>query len=271
MAIITLDGALAGMQPPIAISKAVTTLMMAGRPQSLWAAPGFPGAGAYNGTINGVALSSSSALVAGQIPHYDPGSGNSYLGRLVGNVNQFGTLLLLDRLWHNGGISITSTGVQSISQPTLPARDANGATAGVGVLAALECSTALGNVGSPTANITYTNSAGSVGSVGLLLDPTQAAETIGGFHRFALSAGDLGIQHIQAITLGSTWTSGTINLVLYRLLAMLEVSGLYISSAIDALTSGFPQIFNGTVPFLVFIPQTATAAVISGAYTETQG
>ena len=40
---------------------------------------------------------------------------------------------------------------------------------------------------------------------------------------------------------------------------------------VDALTGGRPQIFNGSVPFLLFVPNTTTASNVSGVYTETQG
>ena len=103
MAITDLNGVVAGMRPPMFLSKGVTATLVAGRPASLWSLAGSPGAGAFDSTLNGVVLSSSSALVAGQIPHYDPGSGNAYLARLSANATQAGMLMLLDRLWHNGG------------------------------------------------------------------------------------------------------------------------------------------------------------------------
>lgn len=54
MAITTQDQALAGMQFPRWFSKGVTAALVAGRPASLWALGGAPGAGAFNATLNGV-------------------------------------------------------------------------------------------------------------------------------------------------------------------------------------------------------------------------
>jgi hypothetical protein len=83
MAITTVDGVIAGMRPPIPFAKAVTPTLVAGRPHSLWYLNGNPGPGTANTATNGgVARDSSSALVAGQIYHQNPGSGNSYLARL---------------------------------------------------------------------------------------------------------------------------------------------------------------------------------------------
>jgi hypothetical protein len=51
MAITTLDGALAGMQPPVAFYKQpVANFFAAFKWSTLWAANGFPGPGSYNST-----------------------------------------------------------------------------------------------------------------------------------------------------------------------------------------------------------------------------
>lgn len=267
MAIATLDGALAGMQSPRPFAKAATPTLVAGRPQSLWALAGAPGAGAFDTTLAGVALTGP---VSGQIPRTDPGAGNSYLGRLQAQATIAGTLLLCDRLWHNGGITITSTSAQTINSAALPARDAAGTVNGDGVLAAVEVSSATGS-GTPTLTLGYTNQANASGKTSTNIDATVASSAAGAFYRLGLASGDTGIRTIQSLTLSATWTSGTINLVLYRILAALELTAANVPNAIDALTSGFPRIFNGTVPFLVFVPSTTTATNISGTYIETQG
>lgn len=270
MSITTLDGALAGMRPPVQFAKATTATLVAGRPASLWSLNGAPGPGSFDTTLNGVALSSSSALVNGQLYHQDPVSGSSYLARFSAAAAQGGKLLLLDRLWHNGGFTITSTSAQSITSPTWPARDANAATAGQGVMLAVEVSAATG-AGTPTLTVSYTNQAGTSGRTAANIDATLASSAIGAFYRIGLAAGDTGVQSVQSLTLSATWTSGTINMVAYRLLAELELPSAYVPNALDALTSGFPLIPNGAVPFLVFIPNSATATPVSGSYVETQG
>lgn len=270
MAITTLDGVIAGMQPPRIIAKASTPALIAGRPASLWPLTGSPGAGAYNGTLNGVILDSTAALVAGQIPIFDPVTVNQYLARFSGACTQIGAIMLLDRLWHNGGYTITSTAAQNSTTPAWPARSADGTANGDAVLLAVEVSAATG-AGVPTITISYTNQAGTAGRTATNIQATLATSAIGATYLIGLQAGDTGVRSVQSLTLSATWTSGTINLVAYRFLAMLEIPAVGVSNAIDALTSGMPRLYNGTVPWLAFVPSSTAAAVITGSFVATQG
>jgi hypothetical protein len=257
------------------IAKAVTATLVAGRPASLWSLAGSPGAGAFNATLNGVVLDSTSALVAGQIPHYDSAS-NSYIATFEACATQSGRLLVLDRLWHNGGFTITSTGAQSITSPTWPSRcptsgtDDTPATTGHGIMLAVEVSAATG-AGTPTITISYTNQAGTAGRTATNIIATVASSAIGATYFIGLAAGDTGVRSVQSLTLSATWTSGTINLVAYRLLSALNLAGAFIPNAVDAITGGLPRVYNGTVPWLVFVPNTTTATNVQGSYTETHG
>jgi len=267
MAITTLDGALAGMQWPRYIAKNVTGTMVGGRPWSLWALGGNPGAGSFNGTLAGVALT---APVSGQIPFTDPVSGNTYLARLQAAASQAGTLLLCDRLWHNGGFTITSNTAQTVNSATWPARDADGATDGNGVILGLEISASAG-AAAPTITVSYTNQAGTASRTATNSFATANSPAAGSFFPIGLQAGDTGVRSVQTLTLSVSWVSGTMNLVAYRVLAALELTGGFIPNAIDALTSGFPRLYNGSVPFFIFIPSTTTTSNISGQVVWTQG
>lgn len=276
MAITTVDGVIAGMRPPIPFAKAVTPTLVAGRPHSLWYLNGNPGPGTANTATNGgVARDSSSALVAGQIYHQNPGSGNSYLARLQAQATQAGTLLLCDRLWDCGNangstLSPTSTAAQTINSATWPARDVNDSTNGEGVFLGVEVSTALG-AGTPTWTLTYTNSDGTGSKTGTNLDPVVASSAIGAFYRIGVAAGDKGVRSVQTFQSSATSTSGQFVLVAYRVLAALELTAANVPNALDALTAGFPRLPNGVVPFLIFIPSTTTASNISGTVVEAQG
>lgn len=270
MAITTLDGVLAGFQPPRPFAKAITPNLVAGRPHSLWYLTGSPGPGVADTTLNGVVLSSSSALVNGQLPHFDPVSGNAYLGRFQAQATQPGSLLLCDRLWSNGGYTITSTSAQSSTTPTWPARDVAGATNGDGVFIGLEVSVATG-AAAPLLTLNYTNQAGTSGRAATNLDTVVSSSAIGAFYRLGLQAGDTGVRSVQSLTLSASQISGTINLVAYRILAALELTANNTPNAIDALTAGFPVLYPGAVPFLIFIPSTTTASAVSGTFAETQG
>lgn len=270
MAITTLDGVIAGMQWPRSFEKSVTATLVAGRPASLWSLGGNPGAGSFNATLNGVTLSSTGGNVAGQIPFTDPGSGNAHLAYFQGAATQAGTLQLYDRLWHNGGYTITSTSAQNSTTPTWPARDANGSTNGEGVILAVEVSAATG-AGTPTITIGYTNSAGTAGRTATNIIATVASSAIGATYFIALQAGDIGVRSVQSLTLSATWTSGTINLVACRLLASLPLPIAGVGNSIDAPSGGLVYMPNGCVPWLVFRPNTTTATTVSGSMAYTVG
>jgi hypothetical protein len=270
MTISTLDAALAGMQSPIAIAKALSGTLVAGRPQSYWPVAGLPGAGSYDATLNGAILSSSSTIPNGAIPHVDPGSGNAYLSRLSLAATQACQVWLLDRLWCNQ-LTVNSTSAQSPTTPTWPARDKTGSTNGDGVLIGIETSAAA-SATAATLTMAYTNQAGTGSrSASFAIAPTATATIAGAFFPVGLQAGDTGVRSVQTFTFGTAWTTGTINAVAYRMLAALELPGALIPNAIDALTSGFPRLYNGAVPFIVIVPNTTTSSNLIGSYTETQG
>jgi hypothetical protein len=267
MSIITLDGVIAGMQYPRDIIKAATPALVAGRPHSLFYLAGAPGAAvAPTPGIAGAALTT----YLGQIPFANPVSGNSYLARFAGQATIAGRLLLCDRLWHNSGMSITLTSPQTINSVAFPARDVNGTINGEGVLIGVEISTIWG-AGAPVFSIVYTNplDAGSKTGAGIITVITLSA--VGVFYMIGLAAGDTGVKSIQTYTRSASNITGVEHLVAYRILASLELTAANIPNAIDAITSGFPKLFDNTVPFLLFIPSTTTASVISGQVIYSQG
>ena len=268
MAITTLDGALAGMKPPHTFAKAPTGTMSAGRPHSLFYLAGMPGAAvAPTPGMAGAALTS----YAGQIPFSNPaGAELTYLARLQAMATIGGVLVLADRLWHNSGIVVTTTGAQAINSVAWPARDINGSTEGAGVFIGLEVSTATG-AGAATPSISYTNSANADSKTGSMFVTYAASSAAGTFYPFTLAAGDVGVRSIQSITLNVSMTSGTIHLVAYREVARLELTAAQATNAIDLVTGGFPKLFNNSVPFLFFIPNNTTSTAVSGQLIYSQG
>ena len=267
MPITTLDQVISGSQQPRIFSKATSPTLVAGRPFTYWATPGNPGAGTWDATLNGVAVYANNA---GSLQFTNPTSGSTYLSRLQASATQAGTLMLVDRLWHNGGYTITATTPQNITQPTLPARDWSGTTAGNGVFAAAMLSVASG-AGTPTITINYTNSSGANGRTSTNVLATAATSVAGSWYMMGLQAGDNGIRNVASLTLSATWTSGTLNLGLFRLIAALEMPQAFVPNAIDALTSGFPILYNDSALEFVFMPNTTTASTIQGQVAWTQG
>jgi hypothetical protein len=273
VAITTVAGAIAGLMLPVPFAKAVSATCVIGAPQSLFGLGGNPAAGTPNTGLTGANYSSSSAVPAGILYHQDPPSGNAYLGRLIasgGAAIGGGTLLLCDRLW-DCGPATDSTAAQTITQPTLPARDLKGGTTGYGVQLAIEVVAATSSTAA-VISVSYTNTAGTAGRTGAFIDlPTAATTAIGRFFRIGLQAGDLGVQSVQSVTFSTDWTSGTIALVAYRVIAKMDLQLPNISNQIDAVSAALPRLYNGICPFLVFIPAVALALTLSGVYQETQG
>lgn len=271
MTISTVDGAVAGRRPTESIFKVGVAMEAAGVFHSHWYSAGRPGAGAAPSSgVNGGSHSSTSALVAGQIPHTDAAGGlNSYLSRLALTATQPCTLWLCDRLWTNSGLSTTLTTSQSITPAALPSRDKNGSTNGEDVLAALEWS-AAGGAGTPTETLTYTDQDGNAGATTTLTAVTTP--NLGTFEVFPLAAGDTGIRAPTAFQHSATRTSGTFHLVLFRILAQIEITAANVGGTpLDPISGGLPELFDGVVPFLVQLPSSTTATNLAGTYQETHG
>jgi hypothetical protein len=267
MAITSLDLALAGERPFEEYSKAVTGTLVAGRPFSPFYLAGIPGAAvAPTPGLSGAALTT----YAGQIP-VPAASGNSHLAYFqCGSSAQAGSVLLCDRLWHNSGFTITLATAQTVNSVAWPARDKNGATLGDGVYLGVEVSGATG-AGTPTITVSYTNSAGTAGRTATNTVATVATSAAGTFYPISLAAGDVGVRSVQTLTLSATWTSGTIHLVAYRPIVPLTLTAAGVPSSLNSVTGNLARLYDNSVPFLIYRPQTTTTTQLSGGIKITQG
>lgn len=267
MAITSLDLAIAGYKAPQFFAKAASGTLVAGRPWTPFYAAGMPGAAVANSSgLAGAALTS----YAGQIP-FPAASGNTHCG-IFGGVSsaQGGVLLLCDRLWHNSGFVVTTTGAQTINSATWPARDNNGATSGDGVYIGFEVSTITG-AGASVISMSYTNQAGTAGRTASAVDVYAAASGVGSFYRMGLQAGDTGVRSVQTFTSSVSMTSGVVHLVAYRVLQVVPLAAAGLPSIVDPFTGGMSRNYDNTVPFPIFIPQTTTTTQLSGQAVFTQG
>lgn len=206
----------------------------------------------------------------------DPASGNLYLTHIAiaGSVAAE-AIEVIDVLWYNTGAVVTTTTLQAITTPTLPARDINGSTNGEGIYAALLTTTANTNAAAiSNTTINYTDSDGNTGNTGIFsaLVGWQAPATpvIGTWMPFQLAAGDRGIRAITnasggGLTLGTSYGAGALSLVLYRTLITLPNNIAY-SPAPIALPAPGIRIFPNSCIWVV-TRGTATAATVAGSYT----
>lgn len=268
---------------PFILAKAGTAKDAAGYWMAYAKDAGHPGAMAL-GTpgVNGattdcsVASQTSPAGASQMGAHYmqDPASGSLYLtaASLAGTVTEH--YLLVDILWYNTGLSVTTTTAQTITMPTIPARDLYGATNGDGVYAALYALTALGNTAAiSNTTISYTDSDGNAGNTGTFQAvagwQAPATPVIGTWMPFQLAAGDRGVRSIQSITLGTSYTSGTMSLILFRPLAAIpnptaSVGG--IMANIHSLAPPGVRLWNDTCIWLISVGS-ASASNPQGIYT----
>lgn len=275
MAITGLDAAIAGMKMPVPITKAGITMAAVGalRGYTPWYAAGNPGASVaptigVNGEAVTPALATPANVVGGRLIRQNPPGGqDAYVGRLGVTASQTGVLWLIDRLWHNSGLSATSTTAQAITPAALPPRDRNATADGDGVMAALEWS-ATGGAGTPTVTLTYTAEDGATGKTATLTG--VASPPVGTVEIFNLAAGDYGVRAPTSFIQSVTRTSGAFSLMLFRVVAQLEVPALS-GAAIDILTGGRAEVLDDSVLQLLWFPSATTALNLAGSYIETQG
>jgi hypothetical protein len=236
----------------------------AGNFYGFWKDSGFPGAW-VPGTpgLNGRNTDGTTSTDSGCINAGNPAQGSWYLRdfNITGSVT--GQFILADFLWVNSGLVVTTTTAQTITQPTLPARDNNGATLGEGVQAGIIVTTATTNAGVITnMTLSYTNSDGTAGRVATIAS-FPATAVIGTLVKFQLQSGDKGVRSIQSITLGTTLTAGAISLICFEELA---------SSSVTIANTGsvaFPKkldlkLYNGHCILPFWLASSTTAVTLNG-------
>lgn len=232
---------------------------------------GIPGQSVAN-AIGKSGESLTYAITTGCIPFSNPPSGQlTYLGKFAGlNTLTASKILLLDRLWHNSGITVTTTTEQFISSYAWPSRCPNitGGTvpnaSGYGVQIGIEWSVASTN-GAVINNckMKYTNSDGVIDRIAYI-PSIPATPAINTFIPFILASGDTGVKQIQSITLGTSLGAGTIHLVAFRQIAVLNTPAQCIADFLDPFSSGMPQLFDNSCLFLVGMPGGTTASTWMG-------
>ena len=113
-------------------------------------------------------------------------------------------------------VSVAAGRVNEFVPATAAARDNNGTSNGLGVIAAIYVSTATTNAGAVTnTTISYTNQDGVPGKTGTI-PSFPATATAGSMVFVNLAAGDSGVRSVESVTLGTSYGGGAIHLVLVR-------------------------------------------------------
>lgn len=252
------------------VAKDSGTAKAAGQSHTPWYQTGVIGAGAAPaGGLNGAVFSGATA---GAVPTPAAVAGQtSRLLRLAltqtGNV---GNVWIVDKLWGNVPV-VTTTGAQAVTSPTWPARDQTAATAGAKVYLALECSSATGNGGAVTnTTVSYTNSAGTAGRTATLAS-FPATAVAGTWQMFSLAAGDDGVRSVQSVTLGTSYVSGAIHVVAFRLVAELATPTANVAAKAGFADLGLPTVWDNSVLQLVYWPTGTALGAVAGSCSYAQG
>lgn len=233
---------------------------------------GFPGAWAPGSPgVNGRVTDGTQAADNGCIPIKNPSVGANYLTEIQMGASVNHSHLLFDVLWVNSGLSITTTTNQAITTPTLPARDINGTTNGEGCMIAILCTAAVGLAAvASNATVSYTNSDGVAGRTARLAaivgSQAPATPVVGTLIWFNLQAGDKGVRSIEGLTLGTSWVSGSISLMITRDIATI---GTTIPNVTAQKIIGSPgiRLYNGTCMLHCVLSSATTATFFSGELT----
>ena len=230
---------------------------------------GFPGAWSP-GTpgVNGRATDGTQTADNGCIPIADPATGSNFLTELIMQANINHSHLFFDCLWVNSGVVVTTTTAQTLTTPTLPARDINGGTAGEGCMIAMLTTTANTNAAAITnATISYTNSKGVAGRTARLTaiagSQITISPVIGTITWFNLDAGDTGVSSIQSVTLGTSLVAGAVSFMICRDIASL---GTTIANVAAQKVLGAPgtRLYNGTCMLHCYLASATTATFCNG-------
>jgi hypothetical protein len=207
-------------------------------------APGTPG-------VNGRVTDGTASADFGCLPVPAAATGANFITELQMQASLNHSHLFFDCLWVNSDIVVTTTTAQTITTPTLPARDVNGETNGEGCMIAMLTTTANTNA-SAIANttISYTNSKGVAGRTATLTamagSQIPSSPAIGTIVWFNLDAGDTGVKSIESITLGTT-----------------------VANVMAQKVIGSPgiRLYNGSCILHCYLASTTTAAFCNGEVT----
>ena len=216
--------------------------------------------------VNGRTTDGTTTTDAGCLPYANAGSGENYLTNFTMAASSTGTGMLIDVVWINTGLNVTTLTAQAITSGAMPARDVNGSSNGEGYDAAILVTTATTNAGAITnTTVEYTDSDGNTTRTATM-SSFPATCTAGSFVPFQLATGGRGIQSIEGFTGGTSRVTGAISLIVYRVLAMVPLASAWIPGSVVIPSPGV-RLYDGTCMFPAFIPTSATTFNTSGVAT----
>jgi hypothetical protein len=244
------------------VSGVAATSPVSGRGCSLWQYDGMP-AGGVVPTIGAI----PDRTTQGAIP-FTPATGGRDKHLIGASIAPLvpGVFLLYDRLFHEGGLSGTSTSAQTVQgSPASPALTRN--TGGAGNIAFYEIYTQIGAT-STTLTMTYTNQAGTGSRTSTINIGATGFREVTRMQRIPLAAGDSGIQAIEQIQLtATTGTAGNFGITIAQPLAWIPVGAGGTMGWRDYTTGlpGIPVINPDACLSLMYIAGSGTTTELFGS------
>ena len=242
----------------IPILKVGNTTEAAGVYYSPYASAGFPAAWAP-GTpgVAGRAVNSETGGLQIGVPL----TGYAYLEGLVFSTNVATSVGLIDVLWVNSGLVVTTTTAQNVNSVTFAARDMEETSNGRGVEIGILVTTATTNAGAVTTiAMSYTNANGT-GTRNATIPSFPATCVAGSIIPFRYQEGDNGVRSIQTITLGTTLGGGAISLIAFRRVAQLGCYNVNSAARVNWNDDGV-RLLSGNTMLVYQIPTATTATTI---------
>lgn len=245
---------------------AVTAVPIAGRPYSLWRYDGQPGPGAAPTT-----WANPDNTTTGGLQQADPGGGRQkWLMQFFANGLVAGTLVLYDRLGHNGNLDGTQTAAQTFTGSITRYTD------GVGNIMWYEIygntTTILGVTGT-TMTVQYDAPEGN--------NQTSPAVVIGGTgfregnqaRMIPLVSGHTGVIAVDNVDLvATTGTAGAFGITIAHPLAQAPISAAGVGGWRDFITGapGVPEILPDACLGLLWYPAVVTAPEVFGCVSSVE-
>ena len=175
-------------------------------------------------------------------------------------------------------VNVTGAGNLGEASIAIPPRDRLGTAVGTtgapagygaGVQIAYEVSTVMG-AGAPTLTAEYVDSTGVLKTTPVIT--LAATMIVGSWIVLPLAAGDVGVRALRSHIKNATQTSGVYHMVMFRTIARIGLPQPGVGFTQDAITAGFPRLYDNSVPFLVWVPNSTVApTALSGNLVIAQG
>lgn len=214
--------------------------------------------------LNGRATDWTTASDKWCIPVKNPATWVNYLTSHIASATTASAQMLIDILWVNSGLVVTTTTAQAITFTTLPARDATGTTNWEDVMIWLLVTTATTNAGAITnCTASYTDSDWNAGNTATMssFPITAVAGTI---VPFQLAAWDKWVRSVQSVTLGTSMVTGAVSLIAYRIISWVPVLVANAGWKFQPALSGVNvRLYNGVCLIPVYMPTATTATTVT--------